>query len=107
MLLCRPVVSPSLAAGTLTILVAADPAAGLGVLFVPAVSFAVGVTPQGVAIGDLDGDGDADVVSSNGSTDTVSVLLNNGGGTFAPGVRYEVGRRGVRVAIGDLDGDGD
>ncbi len=56
-----------------------------------------------LALGDLDGDGDVDMVSSTGAAS--DVLLNNGNGTFAnapdlPGTSFG-------VVVADLDGDGD
>ena len=57
-------------------------------------------------MGDLDGDGAADlvVVANLGSGD-VSVLMNLGDGTFAE-TRYAAGRGPTSVAVGDLNGDG-
>jgi len=60
-----------------------------------------GPAGRSVAIGDLDGDGDADLVTSG-----VYVLLNNSDGTFADPVLYDVGWDLGSLAIGDLDGDG-
>ncbi|MEP6652137.1 MAG: VCBS repeat-containing protein [Myxococcales bacterium] len=62
-------------------------------------------TPASVALGDLSGDGKADlaVASSLGS---VVVLTNSGTGTFADSVTYSVGIRPSAVAVGDLNGDG-
>ena len=54
---------------------------------------------------DMDGDGDADIVTGN--LLTVSVLLNNGNGTFAPHIDYPAGRYAFSVFASDLDGDGD
>lgn len=58
-----------------------------------------------LAIGDVDGDGDNDVVSLPGST--MSVALNMGDGTFGTPVDYPASEYPVSVALGDLDGDGD
>ena len=66
--------------------------------------------PRGVAIGDVDGDGRADVVSANGATTggakSVTVFPGNGDGTF--GAKSQRGENGGQygVALGDLDGDG-
>ena len=63
--------------------------------------------PESVAVGDLDRDGDLDLVTANNRGDNISVLLNEGGGTFASQVNYSVGSSPNSVAVGDLDGDGD
>ena len=44
-----------------------------------------------MAIADLDGQHGNDLVVSNSSSNTVSVLLNKGGGSFATAVNYNVG----------------
>ena len=67
--------------------------------------YGAGNDPTSVAIGDLDGDGDADLAVANSFSDDVSVLLNSGDGTFAADVIYGVGLYPYSVAIGDLDGD--
>lgn len=46
--------------------------------FLRAIDFAVGADPQGVATGDLDGDGDADVAVACTLADTIHVLTNLG-----------------------------
>ncbi|MCH7701515.1 MAG: VCBS repeat-containing protein, partial [Planctomycetes bacterium] len=69
--------------------------------------YAVGNRPVSAATGDLDGDGDLDLVTTNLHEGTISVLLNNGDGTFADHVKYEAGFEPASVAIGDLDDDGD
>ncbi|MCH7720887.1 MAG: VCBS repeat-containing protein, partial [Planctomycetes bacterium] len=62
-------------------------------LFGPDVPYGAGSGPLAVAVGDLNGDGDADLAVANsgvfGGGDNVSVLLNNGDGTFADDVLYE------------------
>ena len=69
----------------------------------------------GVAIGDLNGDGKPDLVVANmgfwtppapPTSNTVSVLLNNGDGTFASQIQYTTGTGPVSVALSDFDRDG-
>ena len=66
----------------------------------------MGAFPRSVAIGDFNGDGKADLVSANGNSDNVSVLLGNGAGSFASAVNFAVGAFPRSVAIGDFNGDG-
>jgi FG-GAP-like repeat/PASTA domain/FG-GAP repeat len=68
-------------------------------------SFAAGRGPTSVAIGDLNGDGKRDLATANGSSDTVSVLLNRGGRRFGSRLDYKAGEAPVSLAIGDLNGD--
>jgi alpha-tubulin suppressor-like RCC1 family protein len=78
--------------------------------FGPRVSFLAGAVTHSVAIGDLDGDGRADVVAGNYGNHTLSVFRNLGvpgevsSGSFAPAVTLNAS--GKTVAIGDWDGDG-
>src|SRR5262245_28676761 len=53
--------------------------------FTPAAGspIAVGTNPRGLAIGDIDGDGDIDFVAANAGSNNVSVFLNDGHGSFA------------------------
>ncbi len=68
---------------------------------------AVGNDPRSVALADVDGDGDLDLLAANETDNTVSVRLNDGTGTFAGGPDVAVGNGPVDVAVGDVDGDGD
>jgi len=62
----------------------------------------------GVAAGDVDGDGDTDVLIGNASTSQNVAYLNNGSGNFSSTVNFGTGSDGtLAVEMGDLDGDGD
>jgi Bacterial Ig-like domain (group 3)/FG-GAP-like repeat/FG-GAP repeat len=74
--------------------------------FSPHADSATGALPQGVAVGDLNGDGKLDLVTTNDGDSTVSVLLGNGNGTFQPHVDYPTGFGPTEVAVGDFNGDG-
>jgi hypothetical protein len=76
--------------------------------FTPATGspFAVGTAPQSVAIGDLNADGKPDLVTANGGTGNVTVLLGDGGGGFTSATGFLVGTAPYSVAIGDLNADG-
>jgi hypothetical protein len=93
-------------------------------LFAPSVVWTAGAQPLSIAAGDIDRDGDMDLVVANCSEchdpftpnfglSGVTVLLNDGGGAFPTAVLYSVGPAdsaygGERsVALADLDGDGD
>ena len=69
-------------------------------------TFPVGEMPYGVAAADLDGDMDDDLVVSNGNSDSVSVLMNEGDAAFAPAVDYAAnGLEPGFIKIGGLDGN--
>ncbi len=68
---------------------------------------AVGIQPFSVAVGDVDGDGDLDLLAANSTDNTVSVRINDGTGSFSGGSNPTVGSTPYSVALGDVDGDGD
>ena len=71
---------------------------------------ATGAGPVSTAVGDVDGDGKADLIVANRFANTVSVFRNTstavGNLSYAPRVDLIVGSEPVSVSFGDLDGDG-
>lgn len=51
----------------------------------PAVNYAIGTQPSGMAVGDFDGDGDVDLATTIENPDRIATLLNNGDGTYSVG----------------------
>ena len=73
------------------------------------VDFTTGLFPYSVSIGDLDGDGKADLAVANYGSNTVSVIRNTGSAgtiSYAAKVDFATGSNPYSVSIGDLDGDG-
>ena len=57
--------------------------------------------------GDVDGDGDIDIVSVSSKMNTVEVLKNRGDGTFEEYIDYSIPNRPVDLFLADFDNDGD
>jgi hypothetical protein len=97
---------PTLSTWALVVLGCAS--AGHAIDFLVAPAFPTGLAPQAVALADLDGDGDQDVVTvdlADQFTGTVTVSLNDGAGGFAPSVSYPVGAGASWLAVADLNHD--
>ena len=56
--------------------------------FATAATYAVGLDPVAVAIGDFNGDGNLDIATLNGQNNSVSILFGNGAGGFSPATTY-------------------
>lgn len=80
--------------------------------FEPKVEFASGADGHDVAVGDIDGDGKADVVTVNGVSNTISVWRNTStsgvinSGSLATNVDLATQNGPTDVAVVDIDGDG-
>lgn len=74
--------------------------------FYAPVNYAVGDDPRAIAVADLSGDGRPDLVVANATSNTVSVLLGNSGGSFQAARSFATGAGPVSVAVGDFNGDG-
>jgi hypothetical protein len=83
-----------------------------GVYYADALSAPSGTTadlyPEGVAIADVNGDGKADIISSNADGGDATILLGNGDGTVSvPSIGYATGGFPYQPAIAaDFNGDG-
>ncbi|HVS10078.1 MAG TPA: VCBS repeat-containing protein [Planctomycetota bacterium] len=80
--------------------------------FEPPVLYAGSASPQllgvtGIVAGDVDSDGDLDVMVSNHASNDVSLFRNHGNGTFEPHIRYGAGWGASEVFLGEFTGDGE
>jgi len=78
--------------------------------FGPASTYSTGPNsePDGMVLGDVNGDGRLDIVTANTLTFAAGVLLGQAGGSFAPAASYSLGAGSapIAVALGDVNGDG-
>lgn len=75
--------------------------------YLPAVHYPSGAGTRGLAVLDLEADGDVDIVTANRVSSNLAIHRNNGDGTFAPAVLFEGGGQyETAIATGDANGDG-
>jgi uncharacterized protein YjdB len=77
--------------------------------FAAKVDFSTGTSPYFVKIADIDGDGKMDLIVTNRTANSISVLRNmstSGSISFAAKVDFTTGTNPYGLAIADLDGDG-
>lgn len=79
---------------------------GTGKLVAP-VTYPVGSQPLAVDVGDIDGDGDLDVVSSDFDGNSFTVYENSGGGVLIEPRTFAASASGSCAVIHDRDLDGD
>lgn len=82
---------------------------GNAVSFASKLDLAVGNAPYSIAIGDVDGDGKADIVTANNGDNVISILRNTstpGTLSFDTKIDLVAGTNPYSVALADLDADG-
>lgn len=76
--------------------------------FAPAISLTSSTQPDGIDVGDIDGDQDIDIVSTSRGTNTINVFLNSGNNvTPAFGAKVDIAhtKNTRNILLTDLDGD--
>lgn len=73
----------------------------------PKSPYAVESRPYYVAIGDVSGDGNADIIATHDDINLMTTLFGDGRGGFtaAPGSPYDLGRRAFKLVTSNIDGD--
>ncbi|HKY42722.1 MAG TPA: FG-GAP-like repeat-containing protein [Pyrinomonadaceae bacterium] len=76
--------------------------------FIQPVGFFMGAggNVASLAVGDLNGDNNADIVTANRNTGNISIFFGNGAGNFNPQAPFTVNANPKFVGIGDFNGDG-
>lgn len=65
-----------------------------------------GEYPRDLKLIDINGDGHLDIVTANGDSSSLSVLLGDGAGGFATARNFPTGAFPTSLALADVDGDG-
>jgi len=69
-------------------------------------TYAVGKNPTSIVSGDINGDGLADLITTNIGNDSLTILLGNGDGSFRDPKTLRVPEQPRAVILHDLNGDG-
>jgi len=69
-------------------------------------SFSHSPYPSSIAVGDVNNDGNKDIVTANPGADTISVLLGDGTGAFGSAKETIVGNYPMAVKLADVNRDG-
>ncbi|MFI4922017.1 MAG: hypothetical protein ACHQAZ_10300, partial [Gammaproteobacteria bacterium] len=67
-------------------------------------AYPTGLSPAGIDAEDLNGDGVVDVVTADGVSNSMSVLIGNTDGTYQPRKVFAVGRNPSDVKLARLEG---
>ncbi len=79
------------------------------VSFAAKVDYTSGTSPDGIAAGDIDGDGKPEIAVTNNTSNTISIFRNTGSAgtiSFAAKADFVAGAGTHGLSISDLDGDG-
>ncbi len=77
--------------------------------FAPRIDMRSGVSPRGIACGDIDGDGKTDIIVCNAQSNTLSVYVNTsmpGNVSFLPQMTIGAGTYPNNITMTDMNGDG-
>ena len=74
--------------------------------FAAQATLATGSKPASVILGDVNGDGELDIITANFNSANVSVLLGKGNGNFEDQQTFATGTKPFAVKLGDINGDG-
>ena len=77
----------------------------IGRLITPVATYAVGTNPTSIAAGDFNGDGVTDLLTTNISGNSLSLLVGNGDGTFQDTTTVQVGNLPRALVASDFNSD--
>ena len=74
--------------------------------FLAPTTLPAGASPAGIAVGDYNSDGKADMAVVDQTSANINLLLSNGDGTFQNNGSYAAGAGAIDAAFGDFNADG-